>query len=88
MISKIVYFFDETTGFSDHPVFVGLLKHGTVVQGTDFNEIGGKEPMDKFGHIVGFSRNQDAELLLRVQWDWEGGSAIQNMHPGNLILLA
>lgn len=88
MISKIVYFFDEMTGFSDHPVFIGLLKHGTVVQDTGFNEIGDKEPIDKFGHIVGFSRNPSAELLIRVQWDWDGGTIAQNVYPDNLILHA
>lgn len=88
MISKVAYFFNEITGFSDHPVFVGDLKLGTVVQDTDFNEIGNKEPADRFGHIVGFGRLQLAdELLIRVQWDDGSPGEYEDMHPNHLILV-
>lgn len=84
MISKIVHFFDEMTGFSDHPVFIGQLKVGTVVQDTDFSEVGDKVPADKFGHIVGFGRNINDELNLIVEWD---DGLTQHMHPGNVIFV-
>ena len=87
MISKVEYFFNEITGFSDHPVFIGDLKLGTVVQDTDVNEIGDREPMDKYGHIVGFTRNSAGELNVRVQWDWDGGDIVRSVHPSNLILV-
>lgn len=87
MISKIVYFFDESTGFADQPVFVGLLKIGTVVQGMGVDEFGNKEPLDKFGHIVGFSRNRSADLTLGVKWDWDP-ELVHNVHPSSVILLA
>ena len=87
MISKIVNFFDEGTGGADHPVYIGQLKLGTVVQSTYVNEIGGREPSDSFGHIVGFARNRHADTLMRVQWDWEGGTITRDVHPAELILL-
>lgn len=86
MISRNVYFFNEITGFSDHPVFIGDLRQGTVVQDVGFNDNGDKEPIDKFGHIVGFARNSDGEMLMSVQWDWDDG-LVHDVHPGNLILV-
>lgn len=88
MISKVVHFFNEITGFSDHPVFVGDLKLGTVVQDTDFNEIGNKEPADRFGHIVGFGRlHPTDEVSIRVQWDDGCLGDHDVMHPNHLILV-
>ena len=36
---------------------------------------------DKFGHVVGFSRNAHFELTIKVLWDDGRTTAI---HPGNI----
>lgn len=45
---------------------------------------------DCFGHVVGFGRNRQGELLIAVQWEnkansFEFKSEITYMHPANLI---
>jgi hypothetical protein len=88
MISKVVHFFNEITGFSDHPVFIGDLKLGTVVQDTELNEIGEREPSNQFGHIVGFGRGgAGEELVVRVQWACSPRGEYDYIHPNHLILV-
>lgn len=80
----ILNFFDEFAGDSGMPVWIGYVKTGMVVRATTFTEIGSKVLDDKFGHIVGFARNGQNEVLLEVKWD-DGDT--YPIHPGNVQLL-
>lgn len=79
----ILNFFDEL-GTGRVPVWIGAVELGMVVRATTFTEIGSKELAEKFGHIVGFARNPQNEVILEVKWD-TGGTA--TVHPGNVQLL-
>jgi hypothetical protein len=76
-------FFDEF-GTIGIPVWIGRVEVGMVVRATNFDESGNKELIDKFGHIVGFARNAQRELLLEVKWD--NGDTLP-IHPSNVQLL-
>lgn len=76
-------FFDAVTGKSDNPVWIGHVRLGMVVQDTEFED-GVKTPIDRYGHITGFTRNILGGRILIVQW--ENGED-QNVHSGNVILL-
>ena len=72
----LVNFFDTVVDIKD-------LQYGVVVQGTQWVE-GKKLPDDiKIGHIVGFSRNPQDELLLVVRYVFDG--ICHEIHLTNLI---
>lgn len=42
---------------------------------------------ERYGHIVGFSRNVNGELLLRVRWEGEVNDNESVIHPGNIKVI-
>lgn len=42
---------------------------------------------ERYGHIVGFSRNVSGELLLRVRWEGEVNDNESVIHPGNIKVI-
>lgn len=79
----ILHFFDEL-GTIGVPVWIGNVELGMVVRATTFSEIGSKELANKFGHILGFARNPQNEVILEVKWD---DGETYTIHPGNVQLL-
>ena len=77
-------FFEPGTGKSNHPVWIGHVTLGLVVQDTMFED-GVKTPINRYGHISGFTHNLTGELILVVQWD--DNDEQKNVHSGNVILL-
>jgi len=70
-MSNYLKFFDEESGYAEHLVWIGNVKLGTVVQSTDFAGSSGSERVldDMYGHVVGFMRNGQKDVILDVLWD-------------------
>lgn len=77
-------FFNESTGRSDDVVWVGHVRLGMVVRDTNFTD-GAKLPNDRYGHVTGFIKNLQGELLLEVKWADALGQT-KPAHPANTIL--
>jgi len=77
-------FYSLAWSYIDVPM--SAVRLGTVVQLTEPpKQLGDPRTIvDKYGHIVGFSRNLLNELILRVLWDDETSTCINSTH---LILL-
>ena len=64
---------------SDVPI--SKITFGRVVKTVPDN---GKD--DDFGHVVGFTRNMNDEIILRVQWS-RASDEISTIHPNNVLLV-
>ncbi len=76
-------FFNPAISDRINEVHIGQVRLGCVVQLTDIMSCR-RITVNKYGHVVGFSRNSTNEILIRVQW--EGNVDTSSIHPSNLVI--
>lgn len=81
--------------FFNGPANIGICKLGMVVQKVALSNDGAtQDPIEMFGHIVGFGRNSLSELLVKVRWESNEGvypythdDTTTLVHPTSLFIL-